>query len=60
MNIKRWIWQHNLYPSFPYDYKAIDLLLTKVSHNIGLLNGKISALNQDNNSFIQKYSIFRY
>ena len=53
MNIKRWIWQHNLYPSFPYDYKALDSLLTKVSHNIGLLNGKISTLNQDNTNSIK-------
>jgi len=53
MSIKRWIWQHDLYPSFLYNYKALDLLLTQVSHNIGLLKGKISALNNSDTDSIQ-------
>ena len=53
MSIKRWIWQHQLYPTFPYDYKALDSILTQVAHNIGLLKGKISILNKNNTNSIQ-------
>lgn len=43
--IKKWVWQHEDYPKFTYDHKALDTILSKVARNTGKLEGTIEALN---------------
>jgi Fic family protein len=47
-NPKKWIWQHEDYPTFDYDPSALDSTLLDVSRNIGKLEGAIYALNEKN------------
>ncbi len=47
-NPKKWIWQHENYPTFDYDSSALDATLLDVSRNIGKLEGAIYALNEKN------------
>ncbi len=51
--IKKWVWQHEAYPNFNYDYESLGSLLSEVSRNTGKLEYAIHALNQKNiNDFI--------
>ena len=43
--IKKWVWQHEDYPNFTYDHKALDSILSKVTRNTGKLEGIIESLN---------------
>jgi len=47
-NPKKWIWQHEDYPTFDYDPSTLDSTLLDVSRNIGKLEGAIYALNEKN------------
>jgi hypothetical protein len=38
-NIKKWVWQHENYPNFPYDKSQLTELLNSLEYNRGLLNG---------------------
>jgi len=38
-NIKKWVWQHECYPSFPYDKSKIKELLASLEYHRGLLDG---------------------
>jgi Fic family protein len=51
MNTKKWIWEHQDFPHFNYDYKKIEPLIFKLIEKSGELKGKISYLSnneQDN------------
>jgi len=51
--IKKWVWQHEAYPNFNYDYESLGSLLSEVSRNTGKLEYAIYTLNQKNiNDFI--------
>jgi len=45
-NPKKWIWQHEDYPTFDYDPSTLDSILLDVSRNTGKLEGEIYALNE--------------
>ncbi len=45
---KKWIWQHEAYPSFDYRYEAIAGKLSSVSRNTGKLEYAIHILDQRN------------
>ncbi len=45
---KKWVWQHDAYPSFDYHYKAIAAKLSEVSRNTGKLEYAIHVLDQKN------------
>jgi len=45
-NPKKWIWQHEDYPTFDYDPSTLDSILLDVSRNTGKLEGAIYALNE--------------
>jgi len=47
-NPKKWIWQHDNYPTFDYDLSTLDSILLDVSRNTGKLEGAIYALNEKN------------
>ena len=36
-NPKKWIWQHENYPTFDYDLSTLDSILLDVSRNTGKL-----------------------
>ncbi|HHH18963.1 MAG TPA: Fic family protein [Campylobacterales bacterium] len=38
-NIKKWLWQHERYPQFPYDQTQLTHLLSSLDYNRGLLDG---------------------
>ncbi len=38
-SIKKWVWQHENYPNFPYDKSKLTALLNSLEYNRGLLNG---------------------
>ena len=44
-SIKKWVWQHQDYPNFPYDFKELDNLLIKTARYVGILEGSIRALD---------------
>jgi len=51
MNTKKWIWQHQNFPHFGYDYKEIEPMIFRLIEKSGVLKGKISYLSdsqQDN------------
>jgi len=51
MNTKKWIWEHQDFPNFNYDYKEIEPLIFRLIEKSGELKGKISYLSnneQDN------------
>ncbi len=51
MNSKKWIWQHQDFPNFNYDYKEIEPMIFRLIEKSGVLKGKISYLSdseQDN------------
>ncbi len=51
MNTKQWIWQHQDFPNFNYDYKEIEPMIFRLIEKSGVLKGKISYLSnseQDN------------
>ncbi|NEW60712.1 DUF4172 domain-containing protein [Sulfurovum sp. bin170] len=51
MNTKKWIWQHQDFPNFNYDYKEIEPMIFRFFEKSGELKGKISYLSnseQDN------------
>jgi Fic family protein len=51
MNSKKWIWQHQDFPSFNYEYKEIEPMIFRLIEKSGVLKGKISYLSdseQDN------------
>ena len=51
--IKKWIWEHEDYPNFNYDYESLGSVLMEVSRNTGKLEYAIHALNKKNiNDFI--------
>ena len=39
--IKKWLWQHEEYPSFNYVQSTLNTLLSKTSRNTGRLEGAI-------------------
>jgi len=43
-SIKKWLWQHEAYPSFSYEQSALNGLLSKVSRHTGRLEGAIDGL----------------
>lgn len=45
---KKWVWQHEAYPSFDYHYEAIAANLSAVSRNTGKLEYAIHILDQKN------------
>lgn len=45
---KKWVWQHEAYPSFDYQYEAIASNLSAVSRNTGKLEYAIHILDQKN------------
>jgi len=45
---KKWIWQHENYPTFDYSPSTLASTLLDVSRNIGKLEGAIYALNEKN------------
>ena len=45
---KKWIWQHEAYPSFDYRFEAIAANLSAVSRNTGKLEYAIHILDQNN------------
>ncbi len=47
-NPKKWIWQHENYPTFDYEPSTLDSILLDVSRNTGKLEGAIYALNEKN------------
>ncbi len=56
--IKKWIWQHDAYPTFHYDKSSFNALLSTVTRNIGRLEGAILGLNDKNiNSLVMDASI---
>ena len=38
-NIKKWLWQHRDYPSYPYDKIRLQELIAKIEYNRGQLDG---------------------
>jgi len=44
-SIKKWIWQHDDYPTFNYEQSALKRLFLEISRNIGRLEGAVSGLN---------------
>ncbi|CAA6802239.1 MAG: Fic family protein [uncultured Sulfurovum sp.] len=51
MNTKKWIWQHQDFPNFNYNYKEIEPMIFHLIEKSGELKGKISYLSdneQDN------------
>ncbi|CAA6805787.1 MAG: Fic family protein [uncultured Sulfurovum sp.] len=51
MNTKKWIWEHEDFPNFNYDYKEIEPIIFRLIEKSGELKGKISYLSnseQDN------------
>jgi Fic family protein len=51
MNTKKWIWEHQNFPNFNYDYKEIEPIIFRLIEKSGELKGKISYLSnneQDN------------
>ncbi len=38
-NIKKWVWQHESYPHFPYDKSQLKELLVSIEYKRGLLDG---------------------
>ena len=38
-NIKKWVWQHEKYPAFPYDKNQLKELLISLEYKRGLLDG---------------------
>ncbi len=54
VSIKKWIWQHELYPDFRYDKTSLIDLLVKVEYNHGILNGIVKAFNEEE---IQKIEV---
>jgi Fic family protein len=47
-NPRKWIWQHENYPTFDYDQATLHTILFNVSRNTGKLEGSIYALNEKN------------
>ncbi len=47
MNSKKWIWQHQNFPNFTYDYSKIEPLIFKLIEKSGELKGKMSYLAQN-------------
>jgi len=43
--IKKWVWQDEKYPSFPFDSVKLSNALSQVSRNTGKLEGTIDALS---------------
>jgi len=44
-NIKKWVWQHENYPNFPYDKSQLTALLNSLEYNRGLLDGVAKFFN---------------
>ena len=53
MKEKKWIWEHSHYPNFKYDSSKLDMVLSQVSRNTGILEGTISTLNTNSTTSIQ-------
>jgi Fic family protein len=52
MNTKKWIWEHQDFPNFNYDYKEIEPIIFRLIEKSGELKGKISYLsNNEQDSF---------
>jgi len=47
-DIKKWVWQHQNYPTFPFDNSKLDDTILQLSKSVGVLEGIISTLNYDN------------
>lgn len=47
MNTKKWIWQHDNFPHFVYDYSKIEPIIFKLIEKSGELKGKMSYLAQN-------------
>jgi len=47
MNTKKWIWEHQDFPHFNYDYKEIEPLIFRLIEKSGELKGKISYLSNN-------------
>ena len=45
MNRKKWIWQHEDFPNFNYDYERIEPLIYQLVEKSGELKGRIAYLN---------------
>lgn len=46
--IKKWVWQHENYPNFPFNSTKLDSILSQVARNTGKLEGTVDALNDNN------------
>jgi Fic family protein len=46
MQPKKWVWQHENYPAFPYDHTAVQPLLTRAARATGMLEGMIRTLDE--------------
>jgi Fic family protein len=44
MNTKKWIWQHENFPNFTYDYSQIEPMIFRLIEKSGELKGKMSYL----------------
>ena len=53
MEEKKWIWEHNDYPNFQYNHSKLDIVLSQVSRNTGILEGTVNTLNTSNTTSIQ-------
>ena len=51
--IKKWVWQHSSYPSFPYDYSKIKDTLFDVTKKSGILEGLSLALEKKDTTNLQ-------
>jgi Fic family protein len=47
-DIKKWIWQHDEYPTFRYDASSLNSILSQASRSTGKLEGATYALNDKN------------
>jgi len=47
MNSKKWIWQHQNFPNFSFDYSKIEPLIFQLIEKSGELKGKMSYLAQN-------------
>lgn len=52
-NEKKWVWQHENYPNFPYSNAELDALLSEVSRNTGVLEGTLNTLSSNSTTTIQ-------
>ena len=45
-SIKKWVWQHENYPNFPYQKDKLTKYLSQIEYNRGLLDGMAKLFTQ--------------